>query len=215
MYFSFGLGKILMKITKEQLISLLDKEEYSLLELQNLMNSFFSAKEIDLKKILAGELTQSFKYLLSHDPFINNVGEKKDILHKLYVYLENVSYSFYEHLQNTALEQDEEVNVPKHFSSLEECRLDILKKILTVASLLELNFHKILFCGYEPCMEEYACACEFMDYLDSLDDYTEANVEELEETLGSCVDMVAPKKEDRVPFYRSLLQVKASLLKDE
>ncbi len=84
----------------------------------------------------------------------------------------------------------------------------MLIKILTVAYILNLDFYQILFEGEEPYIEEYACACEFTEYLESLENnLEEAENTELEVTLGSCVDMVAPRKEERLPFYESLLKV--------
>jgi len=78
---------------------------------------------------------------------------------------------------------------------------------------VNLDFKEILFEGDEPCIEEYACACEFTEYLEGLNSLENAENAELERTLGSCVDMVAPSRDERIPFYESLLKVSGDVLK--
>ncbi len=199
-----------MKITKQQLIESLDREEYSITELQNKIKSFFSQKDADSKKEIAKELHLHFQSLITSQKIIMT---KRECLFKLYRYLNEVCNSFYEHIQNARRENGDNFNKPDHFSSLLECQTDMLIKILTVAEILNLDFYRILFEGEEPYIEEYACACEFTEYLESLENNLDAAENtELEVTLGSCVDMVAPSREERLPFYESLLQVKEGLL---
>lgn len=57
-----------MKITKQQLIESLDREEYSITELQNKIKSFFSQKDADSKKEIAKELHLHFQSLFEFYP---------------------------------------------------------------------------------------------------------------------------------------------------
>jgi len=201
-----------MKINKNQILALLDKEEYTFLELQQKLNVFFAEMKYDKKKEIAAALDKHFKALIDSSPGKEKLTKLK-ALRSLHFYLDSVSYSFYEHTQNASELSKGSKNKPKHFDSLLECQTDMLTKILTVAAFLNLDFKEILFEGDEPCIEEYACACEFTEYLEGLNSLENAENAELERTLGSCVDMVAPSRDERIPFYESLLKVSGDVLK--
>jgi len=65
-----------MKITKQQLIESLDREEYSITELQNKIKSFFSQKDADSKKEIAKELHLHFQSLITSQKIIMTKRER-------------------------------------------------------------------------------------------------------------------------------------------
>lgn len=190
-----------MKINKQQFCDLFsDKEEYTLAEVFSKINNFSKQIEAFSQRELAATLREYFNK--QFDP----ADSHKQCLLYLYNYFKKYSYSFYAHIQNLRLDEDEEEykEKPKYFSSLEECREEMAKTILKASALLGLDFYKVMYEGCEPCIEEYACACEFEEYMES----TKGegwDKEELEEALGSCLDMIAPRK-DRDAFYESLVK---------
>jgi len=189
-----------MKISKQNLYELFsEKEEYSLTEVLSRVNNFSKQMEAFSRRELAATLKEYFNK--QFDP----ADSHKQCLLYLYEYFKKYSYSFYAHIQNLSLEEDEEEyrEKPKYFNSLEECRTEMAKTILKASALLGLDFYKVMYEGCEPCIEEYACACEFEEYMESTKGEG-LDKEELEEALGSCLDMIAPRK-DRDAFYKSLV----------
>ncbi len=189
-----------MKISKQHIYELFsEKEEYTVTEILSKINNFSKQIEAFSQKELAATLKEYFTK--QFDP----ADSHKQCLRYLYEYFNKYSYSFYAHIQNATLEEDEEYKEKaEYFNSLEECREEMAKTILKASALLGLDFYKVMYEGWEPCIEEYACACEFQEYMESTKGEG-LDKEELEEALGSCLDMVAPRK-DRDAFYESLVK---------
>lgn len=175
-----------------------DSEEITVSELQMKIKGLLETAENSELQQIANDLRRKI-ISLSDNPYVS-LSLPSAVCH-LNKWLDKHTYDYGLHYQKEQFppeeDDDTEREVPQHFHNLFDAQSKIVCEILKFAIAFNLNVYKILWEGEDICMEEYACAMLFTEYVDemyfNLKEGGKLNFtsDKLEVTLGSCVAMVA------------------------